>query len=116
MNHQQSLTEQCAIFRDLYADYQADHVEQETKQWMEEHLYQCGNCQEWITLGGTSQTAGEDQHEPGESFSVQQTSSVHSSSLTKEELKTIRTAKRMLWLGIGLVTALSVWVAFWFYF
>ncbi|EDS78679.1 hypothetical protein [Clostridium massiliodielmoense] len=82
---------ECNIFRDLYKGYSYDEVEEDTLMWMKSHEEKCNECRAWIR------------------------SIKEKSDESLEDIQCVKEAKNIMFIGIGLVVFLSIWICIWLF-
>jgi predicted anti-sigma-YlaC factor YlaD len=93
-------TSNCAVLRDLYPSYLNEELEEETVEWIMEHMKDCEDCRQW-TENYKEETMPEE---------------VDSSKDTpreEEETAVIKRARIFLIAGMAVVIALALWMSFW---
>ncbi|WP_039223411.1 hypothetical protein [Clostridium novyi] len=82
---------ECNVFRDLYKAYSYDEVEEDTLIWMKSHEEKCSECKVWIREIKKRSDEG------------------------LEDIQCIKKAKKIMFIGIGLVVFFAIWITIWLF-
>jgi predicted anti-sigma-YlaC factor YlaD len=90
----------CSVFKDLYPSYLNEELEDETIDWIKDHLAECKNCRQW-----TEKYKGETELD--EEFKEE------IDPMQDNEIKVIKRARIFLITGVTIVIALALWTSLW---
>lgn len=97
---------ECFIFRDLYAAYLDEEVEEETSEWMKLHLAECEECKSWAESFNKEEEKG---------YEDKELSSEVSEYEDDNEKRIIERAKILLITSLVVVVILAVWMSLWIF-
>lgn len=90
----------CSVFKDLYPSYLNEELEEDTVNWIEEHLNNCNSCRQWKESYKEEKALKEE--------------CIGEDILKKDdEARVIKRARVLLMLGIVIVIAIALWMSFW---
>jgi len=97
----------CYVFRDLYNSYLEEELEEETADFVKEHLEACMECEKWVS---NYTPANVQEHYDDSNFTQKE-----NSFKNKEDEKTIKRLKIIMTIGICIVAFLAIWMSAWIY-
>lgn len=90
----------CSLFKDLYAPYLNEELEDQAIYWMQEHLKSCISCKKWA-------------ENYTEKIDLEKDSKDKLKPLQGDEMNVIKKARIFLMVGITIVAALALWMSLW---
>jgi predicted anti-sigma-YlaC factor YlaD len=101
-----SNSKDCFIFKDLYASYIDEELEEEASEWVKQHLAKCDECKEWTK--NYKSKADEDYQEN----IIDDTIIEHEGDREKQVVKR---ARLLLFSSLVIVVILAIWMSLWIF-
>jgi predicted anti-sigma-YlaC factor YlaD len=96
----------CFMFKDLYKSYIDEEVEEETSEWMKDHLLKCDKCKEW---------AQEFDEESIDSCNEKALNNIYVKQEDDREMQVLKRAKIVLISALVIVVILAIWMSLWIF-
>jgi predicted anti-sigma-YlaC factor YlaD len=101
-----SKNKDCFIFKDLYASYLDEEIEEETSEWVKLHLAECSECKGWVK---NFDKRAADEYEDNK---INDTVIEHEGDREKQVVKR---AKLLLISSLVVVVILAIWMSLWIF-